>query len=1210
MDERMRTMAEAAARRVVQRFRTAFPVWSDDQTPIDDVVMWLGLQVETFHAESRPEGTYGYVDPDENEHLIWLCRGLPETTRRFTLAHELGHALLHCATTSHIHTVLGDILTTIATQDATRTPSNEDHCHKSDVQDGSTSATDQEQFQERLGIGQDYDPRSQRELAANIFAAELLMPLERVKTLYLIERIPPTHLATTFAVSPLALLNRLAELLKHPQKTAIQEDIPKVALSKSSKIYDTFQQAAIEAPTPALIVAGPGSGKTSTLIGRVEHTVNTLGVLPQHILALTFSRKAAQEMEERLQQVLIGPLPKVSTFHAYCADLLRQHGTLVGLRTNFSLIDEAEGYFLLRQQANEMNLHHYQNIHAPAHYFPDMLKAISRAKDELVSPEHYMNLAQAMLQEARDEEAIQQAEKSVEIAHIYALYQEALQRRGDTDFGGLLTLAIQVLTEQPEILREQQQQYQHILVDEFQDVNRASSVLLRVLAGEVRRVWVVGDANQAIYGFRGASPANITRFEHDFPGAIVLPLSRNYRSRPDLVRIAESFRCVQLELGQEPGKNEPVRLTQDTTSVTIAKAPDEGAELDGLRRDIQDKHAQGYSYKDMIVLCRTRAQVQNISRTLASAGLPVSERGGMFEQEHIKNVVSILLLMTDLTGSGLLRLARQSDHPLSQGDVEALFIAAQAQKTSPGALLYNAEVPSTLSLQGRDGLLRLSDIWHDLEQHTTIWSLLAQYLFLETSIIRHLLTTPGDTRLADYDALLQLARHYDQQHSREAEGNAQLAQRLPLKEQVRGFLEYLSLLVLLRQDGVRHQQSDEEDGATQIDMLRVMTVHASKGLEFPIVYMPGLVQQRFPTTARSSAITAPTGMLDSTIENNKSKTHESGEACLFYVGVTRARDSVILSYSERYGKKNYKRSLYLDALEAGLPEGRITKVAWTGMSGTTIYQRASNRSASENTLSKTFIDAMKLTTLHTSAIEAYIRCPRQYAYSTLYRFGNQDDSYLLFWQATQKTVETLRNQMQGSQENTSSPEAVRALYTQHWHEVGGHNAPFAPLYERHGHEVLEAVQRDLTQHSNVTWEMRPNYPVEVNGKTVQVTIDRVEMEQQVAKCTPQDIPATSVAPSFKRTRFGKRKEKPTAEMRELFYMLAYRQHFPGQTPQLHSHNMSTGETFPITMTTKKEQSLYEEAMQAMQAMERNEYPAHPAEPFRCPTCPFFLICPA
>ena len=614
----------------------------------------------------------------------------------------------------------------------------------------------------------------------------------------------------------------------------------------------------------------------------------------------------------------------------------------------------------------------------------------------------------------------------------------------------------------------------------------------------------------------------------------------------------------------------------------------------------------------MIVLCRTRAHVQKISRTLASAGLPVIERGSMFEQEHIKNVVSILLLMTDAGGSGLLRLARQSDHLIAQQDIEALLIAAREQKISPGTLIYNGEVPATVSLQGRDGLLRLSDIWHDLQQNTTLWSLLAQYLFLETTLIRELLATPDDTRLADYDTLLQLARHYDQQRSKEVtmDTSETPAQHQPVEEQVHGFLEYLSLLVLLRQDGVNRQQSDEEGEAAQADMLRVMTVHASKGLEFPIVYMPGLVQQRFPTTARSSAINVPTGMLDGEVEANKSKTHESGESCLFYVGVTRARDHVVLSYSERYGKKNYKRSLYLDALEAGLSESRITKMSWTKSEGIANNQDMDNQAVQANPLSETFISTMKPTTLAISAVEAYLRCPRQYAYSTLYHFGNTDDGYLLFWQATQKTVEILRNQMQGSQEKAPSADEVRALYTQHWHELGGQNAPFAPLYERHGHEVLESVQRDLALHNDVTWEMRSHYPVEVNGKTVQVTVDRVELEQQVEAQKQEDVPATSVAPAFKRTSFGKRKEKPTAETRELFYTLAYRQHFPGQVPKLYSHNMSTGETAPITMTAKKEQSLYEEAVQAMQAMERNEYPATPAEPFRCPTCPFFLICPA
>ncbi len=257
-------------------------------------------------------------------------------------------------------------------------------------------------------------------------------------------------------------------------------------------------------------------------------------------------------------------MPKVSTFHAFCADILRLYGSIVGLRPDFALIDETEGYFLLRQLTRNMRLYHYRNLKAPAFYFPDILRAISRAKDELVTPEQYHTLAQRMLekaQQAQDEEAVLSAHKALEVAHIYALYEEALRRRGDTDFGGLIMLTVQLFKEFPEICYEQQQKFHHILVDEFQDINRASGVLLRQLAGEACRIWVVGDANQSIYAFRGASPANIANFQEDYPGAVVLPLSRNYRSRPDIVQLAEAFRWQQLELGTEvePTQTAPSR---------------------------------------------------------------------------------------------------------------------------------------------------------------------------------------------------------------------------------------------------------------------------------------------------------------------------------------------------------------------------------------------------------------------------------------------------------------------------------------------------------------------------------------------------------------------------------------------------------------------------------------------------------------------------
>lgn len=1245
-------VAELAAQRIVHRFREAHQQWQDDYLPLDELVAWLGLAVELFHPDSRPAGTYGYIDSDESEHLIWLRRNLPDSIRRFTLAHELGHIVLHCEQTPQLMMLLQDMASLLEMARTAQTPplSSEDPCQDRDVEEDSLE--NEERLQDRLGIGQQYDPRSLREQAANVFAAELLMPLERVRSLYLDARINPWLLSDTFGVSPSALLNRLANLLK-PAETLENTAVPSSAVgSTGRKSFDEFQQAAIEAPTPALIIAGPGSGKTSTLIGRVEYLVQTLAVPPQRILALTFSRKAAQEMEERLLHLFTdgrdagnrydGLLPKICTFHAFCADLLRQYAEQVGLRPDFGLLDEAESYTLLRQQSHALNLRHYQRLQSPTAYFPDLLKAISRAKDELVTSEEYAQLAQRMKERAGDDaEKQEQAERAAEVAHVYALYQQALAQRGDTDFGGLLMLTLQLFADHPAVLREQQQ-YQHILVDEFQDVNRASGVLLRELAGVEQRVWVVGDTNQAIYRFRGASPANMSRFTHDFPGAVILPLSRNYRSCPDLVKVAESFRCKQLEFGEEPGKNEATRLTRDETSVTIAHATDEASEILGIAHDIQARHASGYAYRDMAILCRTRAQVQKVSRVLVDMGLPVAERSNLLEQDAIKDVLAVLLLLTDASGSGLLRLSEE--YALSQEDLETLLITANTKRHVPAMMLIrDGEAPLNMSIEGRHAVLRLSTLLErlaDLRVVRGVWSLLAYYLFIETTLIRNLLYDkhygPGEiaeaaqAQLDDYDALLQLARHYDAQY----EHDSQQTTSPSLVERVKGFLEYLRLLLLLKQEGaVRRSEQNEDDEQIAIDTLRVMTVHASKGLEFPVVYMPGLTAQRFPAMRRANPVPPPVGMThDLQIDEQEAgeterQAHESGESSLFYVGVTRARDALVLSYSDRYGRKSYNPSPYLDVLRAGLTEGRITRLEWKFPSEVVLpdEEDAPNVSSAgkgmTERLSQEFLRAMLPQGLRATDIEAYHRCPRQYAYSRLYHFSSEASGYQLFHRATQQAIGELKRQHQG----TASEEVdVQELYAQHWQKVGGDGLPFAALYEQHGQQVLAVAQRALqTKTHEETWHTQ--YDVEIAGHNVQVTVDRVEAqssqiiegsesgaEQQSAQTIggmPIKHPAPSTSVTFKRTRFGKRKEKPEPEMRDLFYTLAYRKQYPGETVNLQHHNLSTGEATPLSMTPKKEQRLQTEVEQAIRGMEQHEYPAKPKEASECLACPFSFICP-
>lgn len=1240
MDDGTRAAAVTAAQQLLLRYRAEHPRWVDDKTPIDDLIAWLGLQVETFHPADYPAGTYGFLEPIED--LIWLCRDLSPTLRRFTLAHELGHAVLHRATaqqTAALRSRLDALPPSPSSyqhhrQQTTSSNSPDDPCQQPDVQEEVTLFNEQGMLEEVLGIGQSYNPRGERELAANIFAAELLMPLERVCTLYLNNHVPPHTLAALFHVSNAAMLNRLVGLVteaSNVHSSTREQAGNHPAESPAKKQYDEFQQAAIEAPTPALIVAGPGSGKTSTLIGRTDYLIHTLNVPPEHILALTFSRKAAEEMQERLQAILHNSasserlvMPKVSTFHAFCADILRLYGSIVGLRPDFALIDETEGYFLLRQLTRNMRLYHYRNLKAPAFYFPDILRAISRAKDELVAPEQYHTLAQRMLvqaQQTQDEEEVLSAHKALEVAHIYALYEEALRRREDTDFGGLIMLTVQLFKEFPEICYEQQQKFHHILVDEFQDINRASGVLLRQLAGEACRIWVVGDANQSIYAFRGASPANIANFQEDYPGAVVLPLSRNYRSRPDIVQLAEAFRWQQLELGTEvePTQTSPSRLTHPETYVTVAAASDNANELAGLIADIRYKHAQGYAYRDMAILSRTRARMEKITRALLAADLPVVEKVSVLEQEHSKDLLSIVLLIADASGMGLLRAAHQREHPLALGDIELLLQEAHKRHSSLASLVLNNEAPTSMSRAGRRSLTRLSSIVQSLFQHAIdAWSLLAQYLFIETSLMRDLLTTDRSKEqsdiLSDYISLLQLARRYDQQQkalrTRQAEEVGETEEHGPpltLQEQAKGFLDYLQVMVSLGQDSGGNRQHAVDGGADseeeQADVLRVMTVHASKGLEFPIVYLPGLIQRNFPMQRHANPVPPPAGMLPA--ESARKTAHEIGEACLFYVGVTRSRDHLVLSYSQFNGKQRAKPSHYLETLLAGLPPERVTHLQWQGLAeSATVEDEEETVIMSSSLPSQQFIEKMKPNKLIAADIENYQRCPRRYLYSTIYGFRGEQGTYLLFWQAMQKTLESLQ-QIRG-QENPAGAmppaqwltlEEAHNLYSQHWQALGGQQQPFAAIYEQHGYEVTGLIHHKLQESGTARWELRSSYTVEAAGRTIHVPIDRVE------STSTGDEPST-----FVRTHFGKRKETPVPGTRELLYTRASRQHAVPKI-ELLFHNLSTGETIPMKLTAKKEQNLSEELEQSIHNLEHDEYPAL-FNARTCPTCPFYVICPA
>ena len=427
------------------------------------------------------------------------------TNRALLVAHELGHSELHAGSVT---------------------------CAGSEI-DPSRSTESAPVGLQRV---EDYGARERRELQANVYARELLLPRVFVRELHLEQNLTASEIAQRMKFSMALVRQQLFDALLLPPM--VVDDEPTSKLQIQHKHDPSQEHAAVHRAKPFLLQAGPGTGKTRTLMKRVLSLLKE-GTDPAAILILTFSNRAAGELSERLTAAAPEAAPKlwIGTFHAFGLDLVRRYHDKLELAPDPSLFDRSDAIEVLEDILPTLPLVHYRNLWDPAMVLRDIIDAISRAKDEMVGPDRYRTLANAMQAEAadQDEDARIAAAKCLEIAEIYDLYEEALRKHGGVDFGDLIMRPAHLL-EGDEILRiSVQLRHRHVLVDEYQDINRASARLLKMVAGDGERLWVVGDARQSIYRFRGASSENMVRFSSDYPSAVTDQLGVNYRSTAQIV---------------------------------------------------------------------------------------------------------------------------------------------------------------------------------------------------------------------------------------------------------------------------------------------------------------------------------------------------------------------------------------------------------------------------------------------------------------------------------------------------------------------------------------------------------------------------------------------------------------------------------------------------------------------------------------------------
>jgi superfamily I DNA/RNA helicase len=743
----------------------------------------------------------------------------------------------------------------------------------------------------------DYGRRQRREVQMDLFGRELLVPRTLVRRLHLEEGLTASAIAERMNAPFDTVAQQLFDALLLP----VIEPDERVRADKPLNAAQAV--AAAHRGGPYILEAGPGTGKTQTLTARVVQLIDE-GVDPRRLLVLTYSNKAAGEMSERIadKRPEQAAAMWIGTFHAFGLDLIRRLGPEFSLPRDPRLMDRVEAVELLEAEFPRLALDHYRDLYDPTRLIGDILAAISRAKDEVVGPEDYALRAEEMRVAAgADEPRRTNALKAAEVARIYAVYERLKRDRQAIDFGDLVSLPVELLEARPDISAQIGRLYDHVLVDEYQDVNRASVRLLRALRPTGENLWVVGDARQSIYRFRGASPISMSRFaSKDFPGATPGRLEVNYRSVEEVVNAYSAF-AVGMTAGGEHaalraergpnGRSIELRLrtSKDEQPVLIADGIDE------MRRS-------GIAYRDQAVLCTGNERLGEIARDLERMGIPVLFLGSLFERGEVKDLLSLL---ADRRAMGLVRTGCLPGLEMTLGDVGAVLESLRDEEREPLEwLAERATLP--ISPAGRLALDGLAAVFDGFDADSPPWRTLATIVLDRTRIAARIGEAGSVAERSQGIAVWQLMNFLRVQPR--AQGRA-----------VPRLLDRIRRLVAIGDDRDLRQLPAAAQG---IDAVRLMTIHAAKGLEFACVHLPGLNQDTLPSPAKSPQCLPPEGVIAG-VTGDVKEALRAGDAeereCLFYVATSRARDRLVLyAATNKSDGKSRALSEFLSRLGPGV----------------------------------------------------------------------------------------------------------------------------------------------------------------------------------------------------------------------------------------------------------------------------------------------------
>lgn len=740
---------------------------------------------------------------------------------------------------------------------------------------------------------------------------------------------------------------------------------------KDTKLLNAEQEKAVRhGGGPLLIIAGAGTGKTTVITERIKYLILEKNVAPTEILALTFTEKSALEMEERVDIAMPYGYTQmwISTFHAFCDRVLRNDSVQIGLNPGYKLSTETQSILFLRKNIFKFNLSYFRPLGNPDKFLQGMLQHFSRLKDEDVNPSQYLEYANTLKSDPDE------VKKTLELAHAYKTYEDIKIKEGVMDFSDLISNTLTLFRTRKNVLREYQEKFKFVLIDEFQDTNYAQNTLAILLAGKNQNITVVGDDDQAIYRWRGAAISNMIQFKEHFPNTKIITLIRNYRSTKQI--LDSSYTLIQ--------HNNPDRLEikEKVNKKLIPERHEKGKEIELLQADrIEDEadlvalkikelmENNTYSYKDFAVLVRANDHAQPFSKAFLRHGMPYQflGPGRLFQQEEIKDLIAYLKVLYNFEdSSSLYRVLNLPILDFDSRDIAAILNFARRKNISLFVAIEKIVYTNEEAFLSEDVVKKLEHIYKMIKKHLNLLpketaGQIVYYFLQDTGFLKILI---DQDKSVSEKVSQNIAKFFEKLRTFEADHD---------DASVFAVIEWIDLAIQLGESPLSSDIDWSETNA-----INILTLHSSKGLEFPNVFLVNLVTGRFPTRERHEQIPIPQALIKEILPSGDF--HIQEERRLFYVGMTRARDNLFFTYAHFYGegKRERKLSPYIyDAMDVDFVSKTIEakKIKRTGIQESLLEWNPEKR---EEKAAQEVNALNKITYISYSQLQTFDVCPLHY----------------------------------------------------------------------------------------------------------------------------------------------------------------------------------------------------------------------------------------